>query len=189
MFNKEINKETKKIIISGKLYKDNDLLVTDSLAEMLSEYHSNKALQEEMDYQDNITSYINRKHENEIRKQYNPKVVNLYENGLLIINNEEYKLQDFFIVFNDKENNFHIKCVDQRFNNPELDYNKAVKFIDTTAFINLINSSEINDNKIIINDVDTLNNIASNWDGYLHGETKETDAILNKKMINGDAHE
>ena len=70
----------------------------------------------------------------------------------------------------------------------EIDYNKAIKFIDTTAFINLINNSEtaISDNRLIINNKDILTKIVNNWDGYLHCETKETDAIMDKKMIRDD---
>ena len=98
-------------------------------------------------------------------------------------------LKDFFIVFNDELNNFHLKCINQRFNNDEIDYNRAVRFIDTTAFINLINNAQIVSKKLIINDKDCLNTIIKNWDGYLHGETKETDAIMNKKMIRDDQNE
>ena len=47
----------------------------------------------------------------------------------------------------------------------------------------------IRDNRLIINNMETLNNIVSKWDGYLHSETKETDAIINKKMIRDDDSE
>lgn len=187
----KINNEEIKLeeIKHDSLYHINDFLLTPTGAIMLNKYHTDKILQEQMDYQDRITSYINRKHELNIKKEYNPKIVNLYENGELIINQVEYKLKDFYIVF--KDNDYNIKCIDERFNNTECNYDKAVKFIDTTAFINLVNSKDvlIKDQKIIINSLDILNNIVSNWDGYIHNETKETEAIINKKMIEGDSDE
>ena len=144
---------------------------------------TNKYLEEQMDYQDRVTNYINRKHELNIKKDYNPKIVNLYKNGLLIINKIEYKLEDFFIIY--KNHDYSIKCIDERFKIKPIDYDKAVKFIDTTAFINLINNEKtiVNENRIIIDNQDILIDIINNWDGYLHSETKETDAINNKKMI------
>ena len=148
-----------------------------------SMYQYNKQLDEQLDYQNDITSYINRKHENSTKKEYNPKIVNLTKNGLLVIDNNEYELKDFFIVFDSNLNNFTIKCINSKFPSEDIEYNHAVRFIDTTAFIKLIKESNIIDNKIIIDSINTLNNIVKEWDGYLHSETVETDSILNKKII------
>ena len=184
MFSKENN--IKKIIEikHGNLYKYNNLLLTPSLEDMISNYQINKKMEEKNTYQNNITSYIERKHELNIKKQYNPVIVNLYENGSIIINNNEYKLKEFYIVFNN--NDYHIKCTNPNYQNKDYEYNKAVKFIDTTAFIDLINTNIIQNNKIIINDINILEEIIKKWDGYLHDKTKETDAIINKKMIGND---
>ena len=145
--------------------------------------HINKYIEEQMDYQDRVTSYINRKHELNYRKDYNPKIVKLYKSGLLVINKIEYKIEDFYIVI--KNHNYGIICIDDRFKTNTTDYDKAVKFIDTTAFINLINNENtlVNENRIISNQ-DILLKVVNDWDGYLHSETKETDAIANKKIIN-----
>ena len=165
------NDDIKKIDFqSNKLYKRNDLLFTDSFLLLLNNKELNKELEEKEEYQDNITSYINRKYENSIKKEYNPKIVNLYSDGIIIINNQEYLLKDFFIVFSD-------------YPNDNYDYNHSIKFIDTTAFINLINSSNVINNKIIVNDINLLNNIVSTWDGYLHSVVIETDSIINKKVV------
>lgn len=185
MFNKNDNNKGISLI-QGKLYQTNDILVSKTFISMMDEYHKEKELNEKNDYQNEITSYINRKHENNIKKQYNPKIVNLYKNGVLTLNNEEYLLKDFYIVFDDNKNDFHLKAKDSKFNKEIYDYNKAVKFIDTTAFIELINSSEVNDNKIILNDINLLNKVISNWNGYIHSEVAETDSIINKKMIKDD---
>ena len=166
---------------------NNELLKKDdALFKEKSEYHYNKQLAEQNEYQDSVTSYINQRHENRIKKEYNPKITKLYKDGLLVLNNEEYQLKDFFIVFSSILNNFHLKCVDQKFKNEDIKYNRAVRFIDTTAFINLINNSNVRDNRIILDNIDQLNEIINNWDGYLHSETLETDSILNKKMISYD---
>lgn len=181
------NKDKKIVEIKyGELYKLGNILLTPTMQKEMSDYYTNKIMQEKMDYQNNITSYINRKHENGVKKQYNPLIVNLYENGLLTINYDEYSLKEFYIVFNN--NDFHIKCINPKYNNQDYEYQKAVKFIDTTAFINLINNSNviIKENRIIINDKNILEDIVNKWDGNLHSETKETDAIINKRMIGND---
>ena len=166
----------------NKLYRENNLLFTKSLLEMIDNEKFNQELLEKDDYQDNVTTYINRKYENSIKKQYNPIIVNLYNSGSIVINNSTYSLKDFFIIFNDQLNNFHIKCINNNYSNEDIDYNKSVKFIDTTAFINLIKCTDIKDNKIIVNDINILNNIVSSWDGYIHSEVLETDSIINKRI-------
>ncbi len=184
MFNKD-NKIKKVIEINrGELYKYNNLLLTPTFQKIISNYYIDKNMQEKMDYQDKVTSYINRKYECDIKKQYNPKIVKLYDNGILSINHNEYNLNEFFIIFN--QNDFHIKCINSKFNNKAYEYTKAVKFIDTTAFINLINQNPVKENRIIIDNINVLEDVVSKWDGYLHSETKETDAIINKNMIGND---
>lgn len=188
MFNKD-NKSINKVELNNlKVHTKDDKLLTQSFAIMLSNYHDDVMMKEQMDFQDKKTTYINKKYENSIKKQYNPKIVNLYQNGLLCINSDEYKLTDLYIIFDDNKNDFHIKSVKKAFDDIIINYNKAIKFIDTTAFINLINNNEttINENRLIINNRDILTETVNNWDGYLHSETKETDAITNKKMIRND---
>ena len=189
MFDKS-KKNIKKINIrTSKLYKDKEILLTNSFIEMMSNYHSKTLTNEKNDYQNEVTSYINRKHEMNVKKQYNPKIVELYKNGCLVINNNEYLLKDFFIVFDDKLNNFNIKCINSKYNNKEINYNKAVRYIDTTAFINLIKDNKTSNNKLIIDNQDILDDNVSKWDGYIHSEVLETDAISNKLIIRGDNHE
>lgn len=188
MFTKDNN--VKKIELNvDKLYQDNNILLSASLVEMMNSEHHNQEMQDKIDYQSNITAYINRKHEYDIKKQYNPRINELYQNGLLVVNGNEFRLKDFFIVFDDNLNNFHIKCINSKFENEEIDYNRAVRFIDTTAFISLINSQNVTNNRIILDNIESLNNIVANWDGYLHDETLETDAIINKKMIRDKENE
>lgn len=163
--------------------KNNENMFDDKEIEEKSLYHYNKQLAEQNDYQNSVTEYTNRKYEYSIKKQYNPKIVELYHNGLLVIDNIEYKLKDFFIIFDDNLNNFHLKCINPKFKTEEISYNKAVRFIDTTAFIELVNNSNIIENRIIINNINLLNDIVSKWNGYLHSETIETDAVINKRLI------
>lgn len=189
MFDKSKNNIKKVDIKTDKLYQNDNLLLSTSIIEMMDNLHNAKQMDEKNDYQSNVTSYIKRKNQNSVRKQYNPKIVDLYYNGILVINNEEYKLKDFFIVFDKKLKNFHIKCVNPNYKTEEIEYNKAIKFIDTTAFINLVNNSNIVNNKIIIDNSSIIDNVISNWDGYLHSEVLETDSIINKNMIEDDKNE
>ncbi len=190
MINKSDN--IKKIDITiDNLNKDNELLYSNSFIEMVDMYHYNKELQDKDDYQNQITSYNLRKEINSVKKAYNPLIVNLYNNGELVIDNITYSIKRFYIVYDENKNNFNLKCTDDRFKNNEIDYNCSVKFIDSTAFIKLIKNPDINivGNKIIINNQNILDEYVKNWDGYLHSETKETDAIINHKMIKDDQNE
>lgn len=189
MFEKNNNNIKKVDFQIDVLYQNKDVLLSHSLVEIMNNKYYDKEWEEKMDYQNNKIIYLNQASINNMRKEYNPKITNLYYNGKIVIDNTEYELKDFFIVFDAELNNYHIKCINKNFKNEEINYNKAVKFIDTTAFINLLNSNEIKDNKIIIPDNNTLNNTINNWDGYLHSEVKETDAIINKKMIKDDKNE
>ena len=92
MFNKD-NKSINKVELNNlKIHTKDDKLLTQSFAIMLSNYHDDVMMKEQMDFQDKKTTYINKKYENSIKKQYNPKIVNLYQNGILNINNDEYEL-------------------------------------------------------------------------------------------------
>jgi hypothetical protein len=187
MFNKE-NKNKKVELNIDKLYQNDNLLIISSLVEMINNKHNNQEMQDKLDYQDSITTYLNKKKELNIKKQYNPIINELYHNGIIVIDSIEYKLKDFFIVFDDNLNNFHIKCLDSKYKNEEIEYNRAVRFIDTTAFINLTKSYKVKD-KRIIDDDHKLEEVIKEWDGYLHSETLETDAIMNKKMIRDNENE
>jgi len=188
MFNKDKNNYKSIDIKVEKLYQHNDILLSDSMIEIIDKVHNSKQIGEKNDYQIDITTYIKKKNENSAKKQYNPKITNLYYNGIIVIDSEEYSLKDFFIVFDSKLNNFHIKCINPKYKSEEIEYNKAVKFIDTTAFIQLIDKSTITNNKIIVNNL-VLKDVVNNWDGYLHSEVLETDAIINKRMIEDDKNE
>ena len=182
MFEKN-NNGIKVDIKKANLYKTNNILLSSSFVDMMSLFHSEEDLKIQNVYQEQITSFINNIDINNDNKEYNPTIVNLYKNGKLIIGSEEYKLKDFYIIFNDKLNNFNLQCIDKRLNTKNKYYNKAIKFIDTTSFINLVNASEIKDNKIIISDINKLNEVIIKWEGYIHNEVSETDAIVDKKVI------
>ncbi len=188
MFNKEESNIFGNIHIKNtSFYKKNtNALITPSFAVMYNSYIENKNMEEQLDYEAKKTTYINRKSEFGIKKQYNQKIVDLYQSGRIIIDKKEYLLKDLFIVYkNSKEYNLlNIKV------QHDYEYTHAVKFIDTTAFINLINSSEVivNDNTVYTN-TDTLNNLVKNWDGYLHDQVNVTDAISDKKVVRDDNNE
>ena len=189
MFNKN-NKDIKKVELKiNTLFQNDDVYLSSSFVEMMNNKNNSQQLDENNEYQSNITSYLKNKYENSIKKQYNPIIEELYYNGILSLNNNEYLLKDFFIVYNSELNNFHLKCINSSFEDEEIEYNKAVKFIDTTAFINLINQGNVVNNKLIINSLDTLNNVIKNWDGFLHSEVVDTDSIIDKKMIRDDKDE
>ena len=186
MFNKEENIKIKKVELNNKdFYKQYDnISITPFFVIMLNKYYEDKKTQDHLDLDNNIKLYLDRRFEFSEKKQYNTLICNLYKNGKLKIDNEEYNLKDFYVVYN-SNNDFHLLCTDKRYKNDVIKYNKSVKFIDTTAFIELINKSDVEDTTIIT-DNNILKEIVSNWNGLLHDKVSDTDAIINKKMIGTD---
>ena len=189
MFNKEESNIFGNIEIKNASFyrKEHNISITPSFALMYNPYIENKHMEEQMDYEEKKTSYINRKNELNIKKQYNPIIVDLYNNGILVIDNDEILLKDLFIVYKE-DKKFNLLNIKE---NNNLEYNYAIRFIDTTAFINLINldDSIVKDNKIIINSKDILEKLITNWDGYIHDKVKETDAIMKKNIVGVDNNE
>lgn len=189
MFNEEKSNEFGNIEFKKtSFYPINDeILITPSFALMINVYKEGKNMQDEMDYQDRITTYINRKSEYSIKKQYKDEIENLYNNGILSINKKDYPLSNFFIVYHDSDKIFSLLNIALK---NHIAYDHAIKFIDTTAFINLINNPDVlvKDNKVIVKDENIIDNIVNDWDGCIHNEVKETDAIKNKRIV-GDRSE
>ena len=187
MFNKEENIRIKKVELNNKdIYKQYDnISITPFFVIMLNKYYEDKKTQDHLDLDSKIKLYYDRRFEYSEKKQYNLIISNLYHNGKIKINNEEYNLKDFYIVYKE-DNVFHLICTNKKYPNKDIEYNKSVKFIDTTAFIELVNNYEIIETTIIVSSIDELENIISNWNGLLHDKVSETDAIINKVMIGTD---
>ena len=190
MFNKEENIKIKRIELNNKeFYKQyNNISITPFFVIMLNKYYEDKKMHDHLDLDEKIKLYLDKSFKYSEKKQYNSIIYNLYHSGKIIINNEEYNLKDFYIIYQN-DNNFHLLCTDNRYQNDSIQYNKSVKFIDTTVFIQLIKENEIKNNTIIINNINDLKDIISKWDGLLHDEVSETDAITNKNMIGNDQNE
>ena len=180
MFNKD-NNDIKKIEIDNKelypLY--NDISITPYFVIMLNNYHENNNLQSHNDFENNIKLYKNNCHKLSIQRQYDNNVSNLYHNGIIVINNEKHDIKNYYIVYKKNEKNYYLIDINSNKDN-NIKYDTAVKLIDTTAFISLINKSDIQQNMIIIDSFEILENIVNNWDGKFHNKVYETDAITNK---------
>ena len=184
MFIKNTNNNIKRFEINNKeFYKQyNNISITPFFIVMLNKYYEEKNMYDHLDFDEKIKFYIDKKFEYSYKKQYDNKISSLYQNGALIINDQKYQLKDFYIVYkNDLD--YHLMCTDKNYHNEQIDYDKAIKFIDTSAFIELINNNQVIDNSIKINSIKDLLNIVYNWDGRLHDKTSNTDAIVNKNMI------
>ncbi len=182
MFNKDNN--IKKIeLVKPAFFKQYDnVYITPFYANMINKYYDDKNMQEHVDFDERTKSYIERIFTLNIKKQYDNTITNLYHNGKIQINNNEYSVKSFYVVFKKGSKDFHLMITDKNYQNEELSYDKAIKYIDTTAFIKLIKTSSIKDNTIIIEDINNLLDNIKNWDGLLHSETSETEAISNKDV-------
>ena len=191
MFNKGNDTNIKKIEWNKKnFYKQYDnIFITPFFAIMINKYYEDKKMEEHLDFDERVKSYIDKNFLYGVKKQYNNAFTNLYHNGKIIINNQEFQLKNFYIVYKENQNNFHLLCTDPKYQNKNIEYNHAVKLIDTTAFIALIKNNNINNNTIIIDNNLELDSIIHNWNGLLHDQVSETDAINNKEMIRVDQNE
>ena len=190
MFNKE-NNEIKKIELNNKrFYKQyNNISITPFFIVLLNNYYEEKNMQEHIDFDNKVTNYINNCFQKSIKKQYNNIIINLYKNGNIKLDDREYKLKDFYIVYKENNKDFNIICTNYNYKNDNVDYDRSVKLIDTTAFIELIKISNIKNNTIILKDSNDLLNTIHKWDGYLHDKVWETDAIFKKDMIGNSEYE
>ncbi len=171
-----------KIDINSLYEISENVKVSPSFVLLYNFYIDNKEIQIHNDFENNKVQYMNNKRKLCYKKKYNPKIVSLYNNGKLVIDKKETNLSNYYIIFNTDKKNYHLINIDTGIDN--YDYNKTIKFIDTTAFINLINSDNIVilENKIQI-DKNTLNVFIDNWDGKLHNKTCNTEAIVNKNIL------
>ena len=170
---------------------DENIAITPSLAIMINNYLESQSMDEHNDYEYRKIEYLRNKNENSIKKQYNKIIVDLYQKGQIIINNETCDLRCFYILYQEGEKNYFLTYSKSpytdfiRKSNDKIPYNKAVKFIDSTAFIQLINEPSVNiDNNVItLDNNNVLLNILSNWDELLHNKIWFTDSIRNKKIL------
>ena len=192
MFNKENSFDIKKVELNNKrFYKQyNNISITPFFILLLNEYYEDKNMQEHIDFDSRIIAYNNKVFENNLKKQYNKDINILYQSGKIIIDNKIYELNDFYIVYKKNNQNFHLLCTNPNYiNSNNIDYDTSVKFIDTTAFIELIKENTIQDNTIILNDSNSLEKTIHNWNGLFHDKSFQTDAIFNKNMIGNDNYE
>ena len=191
MFNKDSSLNIQKIELNNKrFYKQyNNISITPFFIVLLNNYYEEKNMQDHIDFDNRINAYNNRAFENSIKKQYNNIITNLYQNGEIIIDNGILKLDDLYIVYKKGNNDFHLMCTNSKYINDNTEYDTSVKFIDTTAFIDLIKKNDVKNNSIILNDINDLKNIIQDWDGLLHDKVYKTDAILNKNMLGKNNYE
>lgn len=192
MLKKNERKNIKNIILKyNSLYEiDHNIKITPSLAIMINNYLDNKSISEHNDYEYRKLLYLKNKNELSLKKQYNNLIVNLYQNGKIVIDNKEYELKYFYILYEEGSNKYYLTYSKSEYTdflrkskNP-FPYNKAIKFIDSTIFILLINDPSVNiNNNTIIVDNNTLLSLLNNWDGLLHNKIWFTESINNKKIL------
>ena len=124
----ELNKKT--------FYKQyNNISITPFFVIMLNRYYEDKKAQDHLDLDERIKLYLDKSFEYREKKQYNTVVYNLYHNGKIKINDQEYNLKDFYIVY--KKDDFHLLCTDERYPKEDISYNKVVFSVLFIKFLNI----------------------------------------------------
>ncbi len=190
MFNKEESNNTKKVKLDRKNYKRmGNILLTMTLVLMLAESYQVNSLgnqKEVIDYKRRIYDY-------QQERQYDINITKIYNEYQINIDGVITPIEKFYILYDNLCRELHLMNVKSEYSDiltnskEEYQYDNVVKFRDTTAFINLINSDAVivdDKNKmIIILDKEKANDIVKNWDGQIHDKVAETDAILKKDMF------
>ncbi len=139
--------------------------------------------------------YYQRLYEYSQEKTYDEKLIEIYNNGIINIDGEEYPLRKFYITINTKVDGYDLHLMNIKSDYSDIltnsldsyDYDRIVKFRDTTAFIELINSdcvlTDYERNIITIIDKEKALEIVKNWDGMIHNKVAETDAVFNKQIV------
>ena len=130
---------------------------------------------------DNLTKKAKRIKELQENNIYDNKIVNFYNEGILIIKNKEIKI-DRINVVTDQNNNQFIDIVDDLFILKEgIKIKKVTSFRNTSLFKDFIDkyTNNIEENKITINDEMLKEFLSQKWDGNYHTLTPET-AFLNE---------
>lgn len=194
MFNKEESNKKRKIEI-GKIdgKKVGKIILTSTLILMLASTINVKS--NNIDCGHEKAEYFRRVFEYKTSRTYDEKIMDFYQNYEIMIDNVAYPIEKFYILFDEDAliPQFHlinIKCEYEDIltrSMEKYDYNKVVRLRDTTAFINMLNSDAIKidyERKlIIIIDNEKALGIINNWDGMIHEEVPETDAVDNKDMV------
>ena len=170
---------------------DKNTKITPSLAIMINNYIDNIKMNEHNSFEYKKIRYLKEKKELSLKNNYNNLIVNLYQNGKILINNEECNLKDLYILYKKGDNKYYLTYSKSTYtdyirkSNSVFPYDTAVKFIDSTAFIVLINNPtiNINENTIIIDNNNTFLDILNNWDELLHNRIWFTESINNKKIL------
>ncbi len=191
MFNKEESMKDRKVKLNSKSVSKRikHLLLTTSFLVMLGSTVDTRAADIISCGSERI-KYFERRDEYYMTHKYDQKIVDLYDSGTIIIDGNVYSLDNFYIKFNTKKEDFdlHLICIGSGYTDiltkstEKYEHNGVAKFIDTTAFIELIESEcvLINDNCITVLDKESFLNMIKNWDGKLHDKTSDTEAISNK---------
>ena len=117
MFNKENNKIVKIELDTNNLYKQYDnISITPSFIKMVNNYYESKNMEYHLDYDNRVKLYKDNNFLLKMKKQYNANIVNLYHNGKLSIDNNIYNINDFYIVYNRNDKDYHLLCTDSNTN-------------------------------------------------------------------------
>ena len=128
-------------------------------------------------------------------KEYNESVESLYNDSQLSIDGELYPIEKFFITISTKEDGYelHLMNIKSEYNDiligskDKFPYDNVIRFRDTTAFIELINSDcvliDYEKNIITIIDKEKAIDIINKWDGMIHDKVPETDAVYDKEFL------
>ena len=173
---------------------DNNSKITPSLAIMINNYLDQKKMNEHNDFEYRKIIYLHNMKEHSLKKQYNNLIVDLYQNGKIVINNEECDLKNLYILFEQNSKNYFLTYSKSLYTDfirksfKAYPYDTAIKFIDSTIFIALINepSININNNTIVVDNNKLLLDLIANWDGLLHNKIWNTESISNKKILKDD---
>ena len=149
---------------------------------------------EHLEFENRCRDYILRKTQYQNMRKYDKRIVDLYQNGKIMLNNQIYLLNSFYITYNSAHDyDFHLVCVDSNYTDilkksyDKYEYDGVIKFIDSTVFTDLIKQKDVKvdyDKMIIdVQNNQILEDLLKHWNGSLHEEVGDVDAIKVSPVI------
>ena len=198
MFDREKSKNFIKATMGDiNFKKKGSWLFTGALITLLAQPPSALSFEDTIVWEKKMEDYTKKMYQD--KNTYDNNITNLFNNGLLVYNNKKIEIKGLFLVYGNKDNEFKAYLVDTKQGffdlltggNIDFERHGAVRFRDTTAFINLLNNKAIQivGNSLIILDTIKIQEILDNWDGYIHSEVKETNNAFNKQIVDRNKDE
>ena len=161
-----------------------DIIELDKVSNDANSIKDDIFIKNEIEHYKKENNYNNYVH-NENIELYDKDFVDFYHNGKIIIGDKEYNTSDLYLETGESNREKQLFLIYYKYPNNDILSKKEKKdfkrisvmsFRNSFVFYQIYNKykNEINESKLIINNIDDICNIIQKFDGKVHLETPET---------------